>query len=166
MTFFQRLCDDARAARRQWPILAFTIEALPNLMVPPGRWQALLDEARRYVVGELGIRDDRALDTVLMVQHALLPARGRRFPVRLALPHDYVGWHHAMMAAKDGGHLHDWRDVVPPLRTFGPGELVIEDPFDICVFAVGHSIESDSFGVWELDSPISRPVVPMHTALE
>jgi hypothetical protein len=135
-------------------------------MVPPARWQLLLDEVRRYVVDTLGVRDDRALDTVFAVQHALLPARSRRFPQRVELAHDYVAWHRAMLAAKDEGHLHDWTTVIGPLRGYGPGALVVNDPFDLCIFAIGHSIESDSFGAWELDSPVSRPVVPMHTALE
>ncbi|MCW5892363.1 MAG: radical SAM protein [bacterium] len=165
MEFFERLLDDGRAARTRWPVLAFTLESVPNLMVPPGRWQLLLDEVRQYLTEVVHIADDSALDTVLTVQRLLLPARNRRFPDEVQLPHDYAAWYGAMLAAKDAGHLQDWPSVVPPLREYGPGTLRVSDPFDVCVFGIGHSVESDSFGVWELDSPISRPVVPLHSAL-
>ncbi len=166
MAFYERAFDDARANRERWPVMAFSFDAVPNLMVPPGRWQLLLDEVRRYVVATYGIPDDSALATVFAVQHALLPARDRKFPERVETAHDYAAWYGAMVAAKDAGRLSDWREAIPPLRTYGPGTLDVRDPFDVCVFGIGHSVELDSFGVWELDSPVSRPVVPIHMALE
>jgi hypothetical protein len=166
MDFYERLWRDVRADRQRWPITAFTLDAVPNLMVPPGSWGLLLDEVGRYVVEADGIADDDALATVLAVQQALLPTRNRRFPHRVSLAHDYVAWNAAMLAAKDDGHLLDWPSVVPPLRSFGPGTLTVNDPYDVCVFGVGHTVESDSYGTWELDSPVSRPVAPLHAALD
>ena len=50
-----------------------------------------------------GVADDDALDTVLAVQHALLPARDRPFPLTLDLPHDYVAWRRALLEARELG---------------------------------------------------------------
>jgi radical SAM superfamily enzyme YgiQ (UPF0313 family) len=166
MAFYERLWEDARAERQRWPMMAFTLEAVPDLMVPPGQWSLFLAEVGRYLVAVHGVADDDALATVLAVQNALLPARDRRFPDRIDLPHDYAAWHAAMIAAKDAGHRLDWPGVVPPLRQYPPGELVINDPYEVCVFGIGHTIESDSAGVWELESPVSRPVVPLHSAVQ
>jgi radical SAM superfamily enzyme YgiQ (UPF0313 family) len=166
LEFYERLWDDVRADRQRWPIMAFTLEAVPGLMVPPGRWQLFLDEVRRYVVEVLGVADDAALAAVLTVQHALLPARDRRFPETVELPHDYVAWHVAMIAAKDSGRRLDWTAAVPPLREYPPGTLTVADPYEVCVFGIGHTIESDSAGVWELESPVSRPVVPLHSQVQ
>ena len=164
IAFFERLWRDTRSERSRWPVIAFTLEAIPGLMVPPGRWSLLLDEVRRYVVDVLGVADDEALATVLAVQHALLPARQRHFPETLSLRHDYAAWHAAMMTAKDDGHLEDWAEVVPPLRQFPAGTFTVDDPYDVCLLGIGHTVESDIWGVWELTSSVSRPVVPLHAA--
>ncbi len=162
--FLERLRRDALAQPERWPLVRFTLEAVPGLMVPPGSWRLFLDEIRRYAVDEIGVADDDALATALAVQHALLPARERRFPEMVSLPHDYVAWHTAILAAKDAGHLADWPAVVPPLSHFPPGTLRVDDPHDVCQGGLGHHVESDIWGVWELDSPVSRPVSPLDAA--
>jgi len=164
IAFYERLWRDTRAERNRWPIIAFTLEAVPMLMVPPGRWSLFLDEVRRHLVDVLGVADDDALATVFAVQHALLPARHRQFPQTLSLPHDYTAWHAAMMTAKDDGRLEDWTDVVPPLRQYPAATFTVDDPYDVCLLGIGHTVESDIWGVWELTSPVSRPVVPLHAA--
>lgn len=166
MEFYERVWDDARADRHRWPTIAFTLEAVPNLMVPPGRWQLFLDEVGRYLVEVLGVADDSALAAVLAAQNALLPARDRQFPHRLDLAHDYAAWHAAMIAAKDSGHRFDWPTAIPRLRDYPPGALSIADPYDVCVFGIGHTIETDAAGTWELASSVSRPVAPLHAAVE
>jgi len=166
MAFYERLWDEARAERRRWPLIAFTLEAVPDLMIPPGQWSLFLAEVGRYVVEVHGVADDEALATVLAVQNALLPARDRQFPDRIEVPHDYAAWFAAMVAAKDAGHRRDWATIVPALRLYPRGELTISDPYDVCVFGLGNTIESDSAGVWELDSPVSRPIVPLHSAVQ
>ncbi len=95
----------------------------------------------------------------------MLPARHRRFPESVTLDHDYAAWHQAMLAAKDSGHYDDWPAHVEPLRTFPPGTLTVTDPHEVCVLGIGQSVDSDSFGAWEVGSPISRPVTPLHTVL-
>jgi hypothetical protein len=165
VAFLERLWNDAHAHPSRWPVLAFTLEALPALMVPPGSWRDFIDDVRRYVVDVVGVADDDALATVIAVQHALLPSRHRRFPLTLALPHDYAAWHDAVIAAKDAGHLRDWPSQVPSLGTFAPASFVVNDPYDVCSLGVGHHIESNIWGVWELDSAVSRRVAPFHSAL-
>jgi general L-amino acid transport system substrate-binding protein len=120
MEFYKRMLRDVRAAPERWPTLDFTLGTITEYMVPPGSWQYFIDEIARYLVTELGIADDSALRTILRVQHALLPARDREYPVTLELEHDVAAWHDAMMAAKHTGAKQTWEAEVPPLRSFGP----------------------------------------------
>jgi hypothetical protein len=140
-------------------MLALTLQVVPNLMVPPISWKLLIDEVRDYVVTELAVPDDSALETVLRVQHALLPARGRDFPLVLELPHDYAAWHAEIMAAKDTDRRRDWPEVVPPLRSFGPATFAVDDADHTATLAVGVNLELHGFGAnWEMDCPLARPL--------
>ena len=158
---YERLRLDARARPDQWPALAFTFKVVPFLAMPPISWRFLIDEVREYVTTELSIADDSALDTVLRVQHALLPARRRSFPLSLELPHDYVGWHRAMLDVKDSGHA-DWEHRVPRLRDFPPARFTVDDPNDICGRALGCEIDDNAHASWELGSPLARAVSHEH----
>ena len=89
----------------------------------------------------------------------------RLFPEHVDLPHDYAAWYAAMVVAKEAGRRTDWESTVPPLRQYPPGSLTVSDPYEVCVFGVGHTFDSDSAGVWELESPVSRPIVPLHSAV-
>jgi hypothetical protein len=129
---------------------------VPELLSPPVSWAPFVGELGTFVVRELGVVPSSALDTALEVQRAHLPARGRSFPTTLHLPHDYAAWFHAVLAAKDAGE--DWCAVVPRLVTFGPGELTVDDPDNLCAAGLGYHIENDLYGAWELQSPISRPM--------
>jgi radical SAM superfamily enzyme YgiQ (UPF0313 family) len=166
MDFYERLWRDAQNDRGRWSMIAFTLDTVPSLMIPPGRWRTLLDEVHDYLVDEIGVADDSALATVLAVQNLMLPARHRRFPETIELGHDFSAWHAAMVAAKDAGHQRDWPTVVPALRTLPPGTLTVEDPNNVCVFGMGQTVDSDPWGVWELASPVSRPVLPLHAVID
>jgi hypothetical protein len=127
-------------------------------MVPPVSWQLLIDEVREYLVERLGLRDDAALETVLAVQHALLPARGRTFPIALPLQHDYAAWFAQLAELRDQGMHNDWHTAVPALRDMPPGQFLVRDPFDVCTTALGGSLRSLMVeNAWDLDSPVSRP---------
>jgi radical SAM superfamily enzyme YgiQ (UPF0313 family) len=156
--FFVGLLDRAQDAADRWPLISFAVSDLFRYMVPPVSWKLFLDEVRAYVVEELGVASDAALDTVLEAQEALLPTRGRQFPDTRQLPHDFVAWHSAMLDAKSEGHLDDWPDVVPHLRTFGPGSLSVEDPRNVSLYELGVNIEEDPFDSWDLQSSVSRAV--------
>jgi hypothetical protein len=158
---YERLRLDARGRPEQWPALAFTFKVVPFLAMPPVSWRFLIDEVREYLTTELSIADDSALDTVLRVQHALLPARRRSFPLSLDLPHDYVGWHRAMLDVKDSGHA-DWEHHIPRLRDFPRARLTVDDPKDICGRALGCEIDESAHASWELGSPLARAVSHEH----
>jgi hypothetical protein len=145
----------------QWPALAFTFKVVPFLAMPPVSWRFLMDEVREYLTNELSIADDSALDTVPTVQHALLPTRRRSFPLSLELPHDYVGWHRAMLDVKDSGHA-DWEHGVPRLRDFSRALFTVDHPNDICGRALGCEIDESAHASWELGSPLARAVSHEH----
>lgn len=161
ITFFEQMADVVRADPKRFPTLAFAIESVPMLMVPPVSWSLLLDDVRRYVVEQVGVSDDAALDTVLAVQLAHLPARERRFPDTLELVHDYAAWHGEMKAVRSSGHRSDWETKVPPLRSFGPARLTVEDPHEVC--ALTQSVGGDFARLlpWEFSSAVARRVVPV-----
>jgi radical SAM superfamily enzyme YgiQ (UPF0313 family) len=153
-----RLKRDALADPDRWPMLALLVEVVPHLMVPPISWRLLIDELHDYFVDELQIDDDSALFTVLEVQHALLPAFGRQFPLLLDLPHDYAKWHQLVIEAKDSGHLNDWREVVEPLRALPPATFAVDDPKGLCDHGLGFRVEFEPYADWELSSPVARPM--------
>jgi hypothetical protein len=158
---YERLRLDARGRPDQWPALAFTFKVVPFLAMPPISWRFLIDEVREHLTTELSIADDSALDTVLRVQHALLPTPRRSFPLSLELTHDYVAWHRAMIDVKDAGHA-DWEHRVPRLRDFPPALFTVDDPNDICGRALGSEIDENTHASWELVSPLARAVSHEH----
>ena len=156
--FYQGLVEAIVADPERWPTMSVALRVLPAMMVPPVSWRRFVDEARRYLVEAVGLPDDTALDTVLAVQHALLPARDRAFPVTLPLDHDYAAWHVAITAQRDDGNYEDWHERVAPLRQYGPSLFTVDDPLDSCQQSLGPPftfLSEDS--AWDLDSPVSRP---------
>jgi hypothetical protein len=131
-------------------------------MAPPVSWHLTIDEVRRYVVTVLGVPDDSALDTVLQVQHALLPAADRVMPLALQLSHDFETWHAGMLRAKEEGHLEDWHERIPRLVDLPPADFVVEDPNHVCTAGLGFDIEFEPYGNWEMVSPVGRAIPARH----
>ncbi|MCB1703901.1 MAG: hypothetical protein KDI17_03510 [Halioglobus sp.] len=78
------------------------------------------------------------------------------------LPHDIVASHSRMLGAKGRGHWRDWPDVVPPLASFAPGRLVVNDVNGSVTALIGCEIGVSSSGVnWDMDSGIARARVDM-----
>jgi hypothetical protein len=156
--FYEQLGEDVNREPHRWPFISLALQVLPELMVPPVSWKLLLDEVRAYLVEQVGIVDDEALDTVLAVQHALLPARDRTFPDEIHLAHDYGAWFAEVAEVRGDGLSDRWHEVVEPLRNHGPGTFVVRDPFDVCTTALGGSLRSLVVeNAWDLDSVVSRP---------
>jgi radical SAM superfamily enzyme YgiQ (UPF0313 family) len=156
--FYEGFVEAAYREPERWPLAFVTFQALPHLMVPPVSWRLFVDEVRRYLVDVVGVVDDSALATVLEVQHALLPARERTFPLELSLAHDFVEWHHTVLRARDESDRDGWHERIPKLREFAPGTLRIDDPFGVCTTSVGGSLVSLSVeSSWDFESPVSRP---------
>jgi hypothetical protein len=158
---YERMLDDVLADTERWPTLAYTLLAGPEIMAPPCSWSLLIDDVRSYLVDRVGIAADSALDTVLAVQHAVLPAVGRQFPFEVSLPHDYATWHQSMIVAKETGDRATWPDRALSLRDLPPATFVVDDPSDVCRSLIGGSIESLSMMLvgWELGSPVTRSLM-------
>ncbi len=159
--FYQQLRKDSLADRERWPHIAFTLHSVPNLMVPPVSWRSFTDEIGRYLVEVLGVEDDTALQTVLEVQHSLLPAPDRSFPEVHDLAHDYAAWHGAMFDAKYSGRRQDWHDVVPRLREYGPARFEVDDPNRVSS-SMGFKINDEYNTNWEFDTPVARDLPASH----
>jgi radical SAM superfamily enzyme YgiQ (UPF0313 family) len=157
--FYRQFITDVSSEGHRYPAAAVAIDVIPDVMVPPVSWSHFIDDVRRYLVERLGIQDGSALDTVLRVQHALRPARGRAFPMQLELDHDYAAWH-ALIAEQRGlGNFETWPDHVPPLAEMPPATFVVTDPLGTCESALGYPCDSFLYfeNSWDLSSPVSRP---------
>jgi hypothetical protein len=163
--FYNRLRVDVLESDGRWPTIAFTFRAVPFLGIAPVSWRLFVDEVHRYLCDTLGVADDSALRTVLAVQHALLPAPGRVFPLELQLEHDWASWYQAMTDAKDRG-IRDWTGEVPPLRDLPPAPFIVDDPRAVCSSGMGYRIEDYYHADWELRSPVERAMPAQHLVLD
>jgi len=163
LDFYTRLASDSASRASAWPIIRCTFDTASEYMIPPVSWHLFIDEIRDYLISEMQITDDSALDTALRVQHALLPARDRVFPTQLALAHDFAAWHRAMLVAKRGGSATTWPELVPRLRDFGPASFEVDDPQAVTALGFGMSLFYDSESDWELASPVARPIRYRHS---
>ncbi len=153
--FYDQLIEAGTDSAR-WPHLGYVNTVVARAFVPPGSWTAVIEEIGEFMI-QLGVADDDALATVLAVQRALIPMAGRSFPETLYLPHDYVAWHASVRNARYRVPEGRWVDEVSPLRSFGPGELVIHDDSESCRRVIGIKPRGMwSEIVWELETPIAR----------
>jgi radical SAM superfamily enzyme YgiQ (UPF0313 family) len=144
----------------RWPLIQILTTLLPHVMEPPVSWGLLIAELRRFLVSEIGVDDDSALETALRVQLGLLPAHDRVLPETLELSHDYAAWYRDMLAVKESPERDRWTELVPRLREYGPAQFTIDDPHGLARAAIGASIEMHGFGGnWEFESPIRRAFI-------
>jgi hypothetical protein len=161
VALYERLRVDTERDPERWPMLRLLAAVAPAIMAAPGSWGLVIDELRTYLVHEIGVADDDALDTVLAVQRALLPAHGRALPATLELRHDYAQWYAAVLEAKEGALRDRWTEVVPRLRELPPATFTVDDPDGGVCRTLGGSIELHGFGLtWELESPVRRAFAP------
>jgi len=146
----------SRTQERRFPLLSWACSHLIDVGAPPVSWTCFYDEVHRFLIEEANAPDDAALSTVLAVQLALAPERGRSFPHTVSLPHDYVAWYTLVRAARTQ-HGADWIAHVPPLASFAAAEFTVTDPDGVCETLDGRMVNADaSNGLWELHSPVSR----------
>ena len=160
--FYENFCRAALTDRARFPAAAFVFDKGSGLMVPPVSWKLFIDDVRTYLTEELAMRDDDALETVLTVQHALIPAPGRTFPLELDLAHDLGAWHAAIIRAKDDGNRADWPVLVPRLHDFPPASFAVDDPHEVCTLNIGSTVDGDAYSDWELRSPVARSMPASH----
>ena len=156
--FIKHLREEARAHPEQWPSIAFLVRSMPLIMAPPVSWKLFIDEIRQFILTHYDVPQDSALETVLRVQHALLPTYRRNFPLRLALEHDYAAWYNDMLEAKYSGAYITWPEHVRPLAEYPPAEFEVSDPDGLCKTGLGFDSDVEIYTDWELSSPIARPV--------
>ena len=157
VAFYERLRLDTERDPERWPMLRLLASAVPTIMSAPGSWGLVIDELRTYLVAEVGVASGDALDTVLAVQLALLPAVDRVLPVTLHLAHDYTAWYQAMIEVKESPARDEWTRIVPRLGELPPGTFTISDPDDGVRRSIGGNIELHGFGLnWEYESPVRR----------
>jgi radical SAM superfamily enzyme YgiQ (UPF0313 family) len=155
--FFNRLSRAALAAPLQLPAVASVARMMNVNLAPPSSWKLFVDEVAQFVTAELGVEPGTALDAALAVQLAHLPAADRIMPTTVELPHDYAAWHARVLEARRDDRDH-WEQHVPRLASFGPGELKVSDPSDVCRTMVGKSIIVMAWNIlsWDMVSPIAR----------
>lgn len=151
----------------RYPLSSWVLGYLDVLLIPPFGWRPYYEEARQLVIDEFPEVDQDALDVVLAVQEAIMPAPGRSFPHRVALRHDYGAWYAS----------HKAREATArPLRDHDPAEFeVVGDPTFRCSLTMGrmvderpHELVTTAFWAahnWELDSPLQR-LVPENAVSE
>lgn len=157
--FYQTLLAKAGSENAQhvWPHLNILVNYGHDLMAPPYSWALVFAELRQFLIKVCGVPDDSALTAILAAQHALLPAHGRTFPHVVELAHDVVAWHASMLASKDAGHWRDWQSVVPPLSSFGPGYLEVNDVDGKVTNLLGCHADISAGGAnWDMESGIGR----------
>ncbi len=156
MATYRQLEATVRSRPQRFPLLAWACSHLIDVGAPPVSWRSFYDEVGRFLTEELGAPAGSELDTVLAVQHALAPQRGRRFPETVALPHDYAAWYRQILAARREAGV-GWPALVPPLGHHGPASFTVDDPHGVSETLDGRMVNADaSNGLWELESPVSR----------
>ena len=159
MAFYRQLDRKVRSEPNIWPTINFVLNNLGELMIPPGSWRIFIDEIRSYLVNELSIPADDALETVLQVQHALLPSRERVFPHEIQISKNYTEWYKSMIESKQLSWKDDWTSAVNPLRTFSQSvSFIVEDPQQLTSLGFGTPFDGDPDADWEFESPVARPL--------
>lgn len=159
MTFYRKLLVQAGDPQQEgeWPLLHTLVTWGQHLMAPVYSWALVLAELRQFLIRECAVPDDSALDVILAAQHALLPAHGRVYPMSTTLQHDVVEWHSQMLQAKAAGYRRDWHTVTPPLSSYGPGTLEVNDKNGSVTNTLGCDLELTALGVnWDMDSGLAR----------
>jgi hypothetical protein len=120
-------------------------------------WRFVVDDLEAWVRWRHPEVDPAALATAATVQHAVLPALDRDYPEVVELDHDYAAWFGLVVDAKEAGHLADWPDHVPPLTSFGPGVLHVDDPNRSARDNLGCSVDHGPLlATWEHRSEVGR----------
>lgn len=159
LDLYSLIDDRVESEPERWPSLVWVAQHLPRWTVPPPGWPPMLSELRELLLQHLGLPDDSAMATALLVQLTHLPEPGALFPRTTGLAHDYVAWSRSL----DDGDRQ-------PLISFEPGSVTVSDPRGICAGgSPAHfrhhshpdvdSVMSNEFWIaddWELSSPLSR----------
>jgi hypothetical protein len=161
---FCTVLDRVTAQPGAFPSFAFAVRHARRYLTTTMGFALLLREARQIVLEEYDLDPAQGLDVVLRLQQLLLPSDHRSYPIVAELDLDAVEYLRRLLTEE--------REQVPPLSSFDPGKLVVEQPpgwgleglmqpAPPLVNADGRAVLLDEFGWnednnWELDSPIAR----------
>jgi len=71
-----------------------------------------------------------------------------------------VAWNAQMLVAKAAGNWRDSQIEVPPLSSFGPGSLEVNDVKGSVTKLLGRHMDINARGVgWDMDSGMERAIV-------
>ncbi len=145
----------------RYPLLTFVARVFDLYTIPPVGWEPFYDEVVDFLGDAYGLSLDSDLAAVFTLQRALMPTRGRDYPIEVELEHDYVSWRRDLAAVERGAAIRR------SLKSYGPTTVSIDDPGDVRhrylkrndfpgrrsattgnLFWVGYD--------WELASPLSR----------
>jgi radical SAM superfamily enzyme YgiQ (UPF0313 family) len=153
--FLHQVQQEIRREPRRLPCTSWLLRSFRTLAVAPGAWRWLHDEIANFAGERFGVRRDKALDTVLRVQEAVLPEQGRLFPARLELPYDYCEYFRDHRSGRGR-----------PLATYPAGQLVVTDPGDLCrQQRADINLFYFHSATLELQSELSRSAGPSHSFL-
>jgi len=158
--FYRELSVIAQKDPSAYPYVRWAFDTLEDCAIAPVSWRRFYGDVARFLVNGMDLEPDSALRTVLRVQEAVVPDRGRTFPDVVELEHDYVEWFRQTTEANDREDSQWWSEVAP-LATFGPATMVVNDESDVCNRAMGGRMDLISIN-WELDSPVARAAAREH----
>lgn len=147
---------------KQYPLLSWILgryraeleRALASLIMgdldAPSSWEEFFAELRDFLVRELGVVNDSALETALAVQAAVLPREEGAYPLTVELKHDYARYLADLRAAFRG------KGTARPLSEYPPGQLAVSDPGALSATPRPPQRVQDHISRFELESPL-RP---------
>ena len=162
--FYEAFCRAALADREPVADRRHSCSSkVPSLMVPPVSWRLFIDEVRAYLIEELGLPADAALETVLAVQHGLLPGAEPVLPLRArAGPRlrRLARGHHRCQGRRSTARTG--RRSCRGCATSRRASSSIDDPKQVCTLNIGSSVDGDAYSDWELRSPVARSMPAAH----
>lgn len=125
------LVDVTDEAPDRFPHLTWIANYFDQYPTAPTGWATVYSEVRVLLREDYRIEASSTLDTVLTLQHFLMPASGRRLPATITIPHDYPAYYRdATASLYTTGHAGT---PERPLHTYGPADFTITgDPLRLC----------------------------------
>lgn len=159
LDFLDNFSEQVKCNRNIFPETAHIIEAYPASLSDrcSRNWDKLYDEVRTFLAQNYDLGDP-AIETVLRVQQAIMPANDRIVPETLRLDHDFVSYFRLLQCTSEQNATDSTR--IRRLSSFGEGVLTVSDPNQFCG-ENSADLESsyDSHSVnWELASELNIPV--------
>jgi hypothetical protein len=124
----------------EFPLLSFVLWHFDEFLIPPSGWAPFYEEAHRFLIEHLGLDDNDALRTALLVDRQTTPWPDRSVPFEVELPHDYEAYF-----AERNRTTIETGESAKTLADYGPGVLrIVADPDEVATNAFGRQIDVDA----------------------